>query len=157
MKSKSFMALAILLIVALASCGNKQKTVAEQLVGVWAGVDSIQIATIDSTGSVNIETIAVPVAIEYFADTTMTGKVSYNDSTTANISAVVIIGEPYISYSGIMNINDAKQDINGELVYQENPESLSMEFYSKNPVTGAEHKGKANLVRQSGPAKPAGK
>ena len=157
MKSKSFMALAILLIVALASCGNKQKTVAEQLVGVWAGVDSIQIATIDSTGSVNIETIAVPVAIEYFADTTMAGKVSYNDSTTANISAGVIIGEPYISYSGIMNINDTKQDINGELFYQENPESLSMEFYSKNPVTGAEHKGKANLVRQSGPVKPAAK
>ncbi|MEF9931652.1 MAG: hypothetical protein RR770_05060, partial [Bacteroidales bacterium] len=111
--------------------------------------DSIQIATVDSTGAVNIETIAVPVAIEYFADTTMAGKVSYNDSTMANISAVVIIGEPYISYSGVMNINNAKQDINGELFYQENPESLSMEFYSKNPATGAEHKGKAVLNRQT--------
>ncbi|MEG0518588.1 MAG: hypothetical protein RR555_06945 [Bacteroidales bacterium] len=148
MKNKSFIALAVLMIIAVASCSHKQ-SVSEQLVGVWSGIDSIQIATIDSTGSVNFETIAVPVAIEYFADTTMTGKVSYNDSTTANISAVVIIGEPYISYSGIMNINDKKQDIKGELVYQENPESLTMEFFSKNPVTGAEHKGKAVLNRQA--------
>lgn len=153
MKNKTFFAVAILLVVALASCGSNKKSVAEQLVGVWTGVDSIQIATVDSTGAVNLETIAVPVAIEYFADTTMTGKVNYNDSTTANISAVVIIGEPYISYSGVMNINDAKQDIKGELFYQENPESLSMEFYSKNPATGAEHKGKATLMRQGG-AKP---
>lgn len=148
MKNKSFIALAVLMIIAVASCSQK-KSVAEQLVGVWSGIDSIQIATVDSTGSVNFETIAVPVAIEYFADTTMTGKVSYNDSTTANISAVVIIGEPYISYSGIMNINDKKQDIRGELVYQENPENLTMEFFSKNPVTGAEHKGKAVLSKQS--------
>lgn len=148
MKNKSFIALAVLMIIAVASCSQK-KSVAEQLVGVWSGIDSIQIATVDSTGSVNFETIAVPVAIEYFADTTITGKVSYNDSTTANISAVVIIGEPYISYSGIMNINDKKQDIRGELVYQENPENLTMEFFSKNPVTGAEHKGKAVLTKQS--------
>lgn len=137
MKNKFFFALALMAIVAFAACSSHKKSVTEQLVGVWTGVDTIQIATIDSTGSINIETIAVPIAIEYFADTTMAGKVSYNDSTKAEISAVVIVGEPYISYSGIMNINDSKQGINGELVYNDSPESLTMEFFSKNPTTGA--------------------
>ena len=120
----------------------------EKLVGVWTGIDTIQIATYDSIGNISIETIAVPVAVEYFADTTMSGKVSYNDSTTANISAVVIVGEPYISYSGIMEINDAKQNLNGELVYNETPETLTMEFFSKNPATGQEHSGKALLTKK---------
>ena len=149
MKNKSFFAIAILMIIAVASCGPKKKTVAEQLVGIWTGIDTIQIATVDTTGSVNVETIAVPIAIEYFADTTLSEKVSYNDTTTANISAVVIIGEPYVTYSGIMNINDAKQDIKGELYYRETPETLTMDFYSRNPVNGAEHKGKAVLTRQN--------
>lgn len=149
MKYKSFLAAAVIMCIAVASCGTKKNSVAEQLVGVWAGIDTIQIATIDTSGAINIETIAVPVAIEYFADTTMNGKVNYNDSTTANIDAVVLVGEPYISYSGVMDINDAKQHIQGELFYQENPESLTMEFFSKDPVTGAEHTGKAVLSRQT--------
>lgn len=149
MKYKSFLAAAVIMIIAVASCGTKKNSVAEQLVGVWAGIDTIQIATIDTSGAVNIETIAVPVAIEYFADTTMSGKVNYNDTTTAEINAVVLVGEPYISYSGVMDINDAKQHIQGELFYQETPESLTMEFFSKDPATGAEHTGKAVLSRQT--------
>lgn len=149
MKYKSFLAAAVIMIIAVASCGTKKNSVAEQLVGVWAGIDTIQIATIDTSGAVNIETIAVPVAIEYFADTTMSGKVNYNDTTTAEINAVVLVGEPYISYSGVMDINDAKQHIQGELFYQENPESLTMEFFSKDSATGAEHTGKAVLSRQT--------
>ena len=132
----------------MTSCGNRSKSITEKLVGVWTGIDTIQIASMDSLGNISIETIAVPVAVEYFADTTMSGKVSYNDSTTANISAVVIVGEPYISYSGIMSINDTQQNLNGELLYTETPESLTMEFFSKSPVTGEEHTGKATLTRK---------
>jgi hypothetical protein len=148
MKTKSFLLIALFAAFSIASCGTRSKTVAEKLVGVWTGIDTIQIATMDSIGNMTIETIAVPVAIEYFADTTMSGKVSYNDSTTANISAVVIVGEPYISYSGIMEINDSRQNLNGELVYNETPESLTMEFFSRNPVTGQEHTGKALLTKK---------
>jgi len=147
MKTKSFLLIALFAAFSLASCGRK--SVAEKLVGVWTGIDTIQIASMDSLGNISVETIAVPVAVEYFADTTMSGKVAYNDSTTANISAVVIVGEPYISYSGVMNINDSSQDLNGELVYEESPESLTMEFFSKNPVTGQEHTGKAVLQRKT--------
>ena len=149
MKTKSFLAIAILAAFSFISCGNRNKSITEKLVGVWTGIDTIQIATIDSVGNIAIETIAVPIAIEYFADTTMSGKVSYNDSTTANISAVVIVGEPYISYSGIMEINDAKQQLDGELVYNETPESLTMEFFSQDPQTGKAHKGKAVLNRKA--------
>lgn len=149
MKTKSFLLIALLAAFSIASCGNRSKTVVEKLVGVWTGIDTIQIASMDSLGNITVETIAVPVAVEYFADTTMSGKVSYNDSTTANISAVVIVGEPYISYSGIMEINDSKQNLNGELVYNETPESLTMEFFSKNPVTGQEHTGKALLTKKA--------
>ena len=67
----------------MTSCGNRSKSITEKLVGVWTGIDTIQIASMDSLGNISIETIAVPVAVEYFADTTMSGKVSYNDSTTA--------------------------------------------------------------------------
>ncbi|MBO7268164.1 MAG: hypothetical protein J6U83_00215 [Bacteroidales bacterium] len=148
MKTKSFLLIALLGAFSIVSCGTRSKTVMEKLVGVWTGIDTIQIATYDSIGNISIETIAVPVAVEYFADTTMSGKVSYNDSTTANISAVVIVGEPYISYSGIMEINDAKQNLNGELVYNETPETLTMEFFSKNPATGQEHSGKALLTKK---------
>lgn len=148
MKTKSFLLIALFAAFAVASCGTRSKSVAEKLVGVWTGVDTIQIATFDTLGNLNVETIAVPVAIEYFADTTMSGKVAYNDSTTANISAVVIVGEPYISYSGVMEIDDSRQNLNGELVYNETPESLTMEFFSKNPVTGQEHTGKAVLTRK---------
>ena len=136
MKTKSFLLIALLAAFSIASCGTRSRTVAEKLVGVWTGIDTIQIASMDSLGNITVETIAVPVAVEYFADTTMSGKVAYNDSTTANISAVVIVGEPYISYSGIMEINDTKQNLNGELVYNETPESLTMEFFSKNPCNG---------------------
>ena len=149
MKTKTFLAIAILAAFSFISCGNRNKSITEKLVGVWTGIDTIQIATIDSVGNIAIETIAVPIAIEYFADTTMSGKVSYNDSTTANISAVVIVGEPYISYSGIMEINDAKQQLNGELVYNETPESLTMEFFSQDPQSGKAHKGKAVLSRKA--------
>lgn len=149
MKTKSFLLIALFAAFSLASCGRSGKTVAEKLMGVWTGIDTIQIATMDSLGNISVETIAVPVAVEYFADTTMSGKVAYNDSTTANISAVVIVGEPYISYSGVMNINDASQNLNGELVYNESPESLTMEFFSKNPATGQEHTGKAVLTRKT--------
>ena len=149
MKTKSFLLIALLAAFSIASCGTRSRTVAEKLVGVWTGIDTIQIASMDSLGNITVETIAVPVAIEYFADTTMSGKVAYNDSTTANISAVVIVGEPYISYSGIMEINDTKQNLNGELVYNETPESLTMEFFSKNPVTGQEHTGKALLTKKA--------
>ena len=149
MKTKTFLAIALLAAFSIVSCGNRNKSITEKLVGVWTGIDTIQIATIDSVGNIAIETIAVPIAIEYFADTTMSGKVSYNDSTTANISAVVIVGEPYISYSGIMEINDAKQQLNGELVYNETPESLTMEFFSQDPQTGKAHKGKAVLSRKA--------
>ena len=148
MKTKSFLLIALFAAFSIASCGTRSKSITEKLVGVWTGIDTIQIASIDSLGNISIETIAVPVAVEYFADTTMSGKVSYNDSTTANISAVVIVGEPYISYSGIMNINDTQQNLNGELLYTETPESLTMEFFSKNPVSGEEHTGKAVLTRQ---------
>ncbi len=149
MKTKSFLLIALVAAFSIASCGTRGKSVTEKLVGVWTGVDTIQIATFDTLGNLSVETIAVPVAIEYFADTTMSGKVAYNDSTTANISAVVIVGEPYISYSGVMEINDARQNVNGELVYKETPESLTMEFFSKNPVTGQEHTGKALLTRKA--------
>ncbi|MBO7269037.1 MAG: hypothetical protein J6U83_04695 [Bacteroidales bacterium] len=149
MKTKSFLLIALLAAFSIASCGTRSRTVAEKLVGVWTGIDTIQIASMDSLGNITVETIAVPVAVEYFADTTMSGKVAYNDSTTANISAVVIVGEPYISYSGIMEINDTKQNLNGELVYNETPESLTMEFFSKNPVTGQEHTGKALLTKKA--------
>ena len=149
MKTKSFLAIACIAAISIVSCGTRNKSITEKLVGVWTGIDTIQIATIDSVGNIAIETIAVPIAIEYFADTTMSGKVSYNDSTTANISAVVIVGEPYISYSGIMEINDSKQDLNGELVYNETPESLTMEFFSQDPQTGKAHKGKAVLSRKA--------
>ena len=148
MKTKSFLAIACIAAISLVSCGTRNKSITEKLVGVWTGIDTIQIASMDSLGNISIETIAVPVAVEYFADTTMSGKVSYNDSTTANISAVVIVGEPYISYSGIMNINDTQQNLNGELLYTETPESLTMEFFSKSPVTGEEHTGKAVLTRK---------
>ena len=147
MKTKSFLAIALVAAFSIVSCGSKDKSITEKLVGIWTGIDTIQIASMDSLGNIAIETIAVPIAIEYFADTTMSGKVSYNDSTTANISAVVIVGEPYISYSGIMEINDAKQDLNGELVYTETPESLTMEFFSQDPQSGKAHKGKAVLSR----------
>ena len=149
MKTKSFLLIALVAAFSMASCGSRDKSVTEELVGVWTGIDTIQIATMDTLGNISVETIAVPVAIEYFADTTMSGKVSYNDSTTANISAVVIVGEPYISYSGIMEINDARQNVNGELVYNETPESLTMEFFSKNPATGQEHSGKALLTKKT--------
>ena len=149
MKTKTFLAIALLAAFSIVSCGNRNKSITEKLVGVWTGIDTIQIATIDSVGNIAIETIAVPIAIEYFADTTMSGKVSYNDSTTANISAVVIVGEPYISYSGIMEINDAKQQLNGELVYNETPESLTLEFFSQDPQSGKAHKGKAVLSRKA--------
>jgi hypothetical protein len=149
MKTKSFLLIALVAAFSMASCGSRDKSVTEKLVGVWTGIDTIQIATMDTLGNISVETIAVPVAIEYFADTTMSGKVSYNDSTTANISAVVIVGEPYISYSGIMEINDARQNVNGELVYNETPESLTMEFFSKNPATGQEHSGKALLTKKT--------
>ena len=148
MKTKSFLVIALLAALSLASCGSKDKSITEKLVGVWTGIDTIQIASIDSLGNIAIETITVPVAIEYFADTTMSGKVSYNDSTTANISAVVIVGDPYISYSGIMEINDTKQNLNGELVYSETPESLTMEFFSQDPQSGKAHKGKAVLNKK---------
>ena len=148
MKTKSFLLIALFAAFSIACCGTKSKSITEKLVGVWTGIDTIQIASMDSLGNISIETIAVPVAVEYFADTTMSGKVSYNDSTTANISAVVIVGEPYISYSGIMNINDTQQNLNGELLYTETPESLTMEFFSKSPVTGEEHTGKAVLTRK---------
>ena len=147
MKTKTFLAIALLAAFSIVSCGNRNKSITEKLVGVWTGIDTIQIASIDSLGNIAIETIAVPIAIEYFADTTMSGKVSYNDSTTANISAVVIVGEPYISYSGIMEINDTQQNLNGELVYTETPESLTMEFFSQDPQSGKAHKGKAVLSR----------
>ena len=147
MKTKSFLAIAILAAFSIVSCGTRDKSITEKLVGVWTGIDTIQIASIDSLGNIAVETIAVPIAIEYFADTTMSGKVSYNDSTTANISAVVIVGEPYISYSGIMEINDTQQNLNGELVYTETPESLTMEFFSQDPQSGKAHKGKAVLNR----------
>jgi hypothetical protein len=48
-----------------------------------------------------------------------------------------------------MDINDAKQNVQGELVYQETPESLTMEFFSQNPQTKEEHKGKAVLTRKN--------
>lgn len=149
MKTKSFLAIACIAAISIVSCGTRNKSITEKLVGVWTGIDTIQIATMDSVGNIAIETIAVPIAIEYFADTTMSGKVSYNDSTTANISAVVIVGEPYISYSGIMEINDSRQDLNGELVYNDTPESLTMEFFSQDPQTGKAHKGKAVLNRKA--------
>ena len=148
MKYRTFLAAALIVIIAVASCETKKQSVNEQLIGLWAGIDTIQIVTYDTLGNLNIETIAVPVAIEYFADTTMSGKVKYNDSTIANIDAVVLVGDPYISYTGVMNVNDTKQHINGELFYQENPESLTMEFLSKDPVTGAEHRGKGTLKKQ---------
>lgn len=149
MKTKSFLAIALLAAFSIASCGTRGKSVTEKLVGIWTGIDTIQIATIDTLGNISVETIAVPVAIECFADTTMKGKVAYNDSTSADLTAVVMVGEPYISYSGIMSINDVQQGLNGELVYNENPESLTMEFFSQNPVTGEAHKGKATLTKQN--------
>ena len=118
MKTKSFLLIALLGAFSIVSCGTRSKTVMEKLVGVWTGIDTIQIATYDSIGNISIETIAV------------------------------IVGKPYISYSGIMEINDAKQNLNGELVYNETPETLTMEFFSKNPATGQEHSGKALLTKK---------
>ena len=51
--------------------------------------------------------------------------------------------------SGIMEINDSRQDLNGELVYNDTPESLTMEFFSQDPQTGKAHKGKAVLNRKA--------
>ena len=77
MKYKSFLAAAVAIVLAVASCETKKQSVNEQLIGLWAGIDTIQITTYDTLGNINIETIAVPVAIEYFADTTMSGKVNW--------------------------------------------------------------------------------
>ena len=48
-----------------------------------------------------------------------------------------------------LSADDAKQQIQGELFYQENPESLTMEFFSKDPATGTEHKGSGVLKKQA--------
>lgn len=148
MKYRNFLAVAIILFVA-ASCGTHKRDLNQQLIGLWAGVDTIQITAIDTSGVIAVETISVPVVIEYFADTTMSGKVHYNDSTAANIQAVVLVGDPYVTYSGVMNINDAQQQIQGELIYQEDPESLTMEFVSTDPASGKEHRGSGVLTRQA--------
>lgn len=148
MKYRNFLAVAIILFVA-ASCVTHKKDLNQQLIGLWAGVDTIRITAIDTSGAIAVETITVPVMIEYFADTTMTGKVHYNDSTSAHIEAVVSVGEPTVSYSGVMHIHDSKHQIQGELFYQENPESLTMEFVSTDPVSGTRHKGTGILTRQS--------
>lgn len=148
MKYRNFLAVAIILFVA-ASCGTHKRDLNQQLIGLWAGVDTIQITAIDTSGAIAVETISVPVVIEYFADTTMSGKVHYNDSTAANIQAVVLVGDPYVTYSGVMNINDAQQQIQGELIYQEDPESLTMEFVSTDPASGKEHRGSGVLTRQA--------
>lgn len=148
MKRNSFLAVAVVMIFAIASCGRpEKKNVAERLVGVWTGIDTIRIAALDTTGTLHVETIAVPVAIEYFADTTLSGKVSYDDTTTARISAVVLVGEPYMTYSGMMHLNGVRQDVKGELRYQETPETLTMNFYTRNPFNGSEHTGRAVLTR----------
>ena len=148
MKYRNFLAVAIILFAA-ASCGTHKKDLNQQLIGLWAGVDTIQITAIDTSGAIAIETISVPVVIEYFADTTMSGKVHYNDSTAANIQAVVLVGDPYVTYSGVMDINDTQQQIQGELIYQEDPESLTMEFVSTDPASGKEHRGSGVLTRQA--------
>ncbi len=149
MKYKSFLAAVIIGIIAVASCGTRKTDTHQQLIGLWTGIDTIQITSVDTSGAITVETITVPVAIEYFADTTMNGKMKYNDTTMANINAVVFVGDPYVSYSGVMEIDDAKQQIQGELFYQENPESLTMEFFSKDPATGTEHKGSGVLKKQA--------
>ncbi len=149
MKYKSLLAAVVTVIIAVTSCGTKQKNINEQLVGLWSGVDTIQIAAMDTLGNISVETIMVPVVVEYFADTTINGKVHYNDSTAAEIDAVVFVGDPYISYSGVMAINDKQQNVRGELFYNENPESLTMEFFSQDPETGAQHSGKGVLTRKT--------
>ena len=57
MKTKSFLAIAILAAFSIASCGSRDKSVTEKLVGVWTGIDTIQIASCQpdkKTGLANI-------------------------------------------------------------------------------------------------------
>lgn len=65
MKKKSFLVIATLIVFAIASCGTKQKTVAESVMGVWTGIDTVQVVSVDSLGNISVQTMAVPVAVEF--------------------------------------------------------------------------------------------
>lgn len=65
MKKKSFFVIASLFALVITSCTAKQKSVAETVMGVWTGIDTVQVVSVDSLGNISVETVAVPVAVEF--------------------------------------------------------------------------------------------
>lgn len=65
MKKKSFLVIASLIALVITSCTAKPKSVAETIMGVWTGIDTVQVVSMDSLGNISVERVALPVAVEF--------------------------------------------------------------------------------------------
>jgi opacity protein-like surface antigen len=149
MKLKTFFAVAAS-VVALASCGQKAKPVSEQLVGQWTGTDSISITVVDSTGNQVAQEFVAPIDFEYFADSTFTGVIKINDSTSINVGGVATIAEDVVTFTGSMQ-GVEPMDLSGTMTYVADPEGLKVTFTAVNAAANTTHSAKANLTRKAAP------
>lgn len=147
MKLKTFFAAAAC-IVALASCGPKEQSISEKLVGQWTGMDSISVTTVDSTGNSVVTDLVAPIELEYLADSTFTATITVNDSTVISVGGVASIAESAVTFTGSMTCAQP-MDLSGSMTLNAEPESLAVSFTGVNAEATITHNGKANLTRKA--------
>ena len=148
MRQKLIIIFASILMVVVSCRDNKKNEVSEKIVGLWSGIDSIVVVVTDSLGFALVERVALPIEVEVFKDSTFYGRVHYNDSTIIELGALLLIEDSSILSMGSIKIDGVQMDLDGDLYYRENPESLTLYSLAKNPYIDRFYKGKAIMRRK---------
>ncbi|MDO9679563.1 MAG: hypothetical protein Q8S23_08125 [Bacteroidales bacterium] len=142
MKFKSLFAF-LALAATVVSCGKKEASVSENLVGNWTGTNNIEITITDSTGNTVIQEISAPIDFEYLADSTFTAVITINESITFKFGGVAQVTDSIVKMSGTYTANSL-MDMTGDLVYNED-KTIAINYRAQNPEANVIISGKSTV------------
>ncbi|PKO98627.1 MAG: hypothetical protein CVU13_09345 [Bacteroidetes bacterium HGW-Bacteroidetes-8] len=145
MKIKSLIAV-FAIVMAVASCGTKERSLSERLSGVWSGSNTIEITMTDSVGSVVIQQLSAPIEIEYLSDSTFTAVISINDTIQIKMGGIANVTDTLATLSGSMAAK-TNMDIVGEMKINAD-ESLAFTYTGTSSEVNVIHKGTVTAVRK---------
>lgn len=130
MKFKSLFAF-LALAASVVSCGKKEATVSEKLVGNWTGTNNIAITITDSTGNTVIQELSAPIDFEYLADSTFTAVITINESITFKFGGIAEITDSIVKFTGTYTANSV-MEMTGDMVYNED-KTIAINYRAQNP------------------------
>lgn len=143
MKIRQLIVVAVV-IAAVVSCTAK-KTLSEQLIGKWSGIDTIQLTMIDSLGNTVVQEFTAPIEIECMEDSTFTASVTINEGSFARMGGIIAFSDSTALFTGTLSCK-VMMDLNGGMAINED-KTMTFKYAAENPAEGLVQRGVVSAIR----------